>query len=137
MEAPLSPIDRFAEEYSGLEEPLTISESVSAILRYPAGLMYEVVEGKRRTVLTLSTLILMTCLLGYGLIMALQSVSGTTRRANPLHQSERLLLKLLRIPLGTPHGIHDILNLSSPASGTRFCCQEGLNCYNAPLLQQY
>ena len=31
--------------------------------------MYEVVEGKRRTVLTLSTLILMTCLLGYGLIM--------------------------------------------------------------------
>ena len=33
MEAPLSPIDRFAEEYSGLEEPLTISESVSAILR--------------------------------------------------------------------------------------------------------
>ncbi len=65
--------DDFGSQYAPMDKSITTQRMVSTLLKQPAQVIYEIIEGNRPRVLLALCFILVTCMLGYGFVMGLFS----------------------------------------------------------------
>jgi hypothetical protein len=67
------PLRVFADQYVPLEGGLSAQHVISALLKHPAKVVCEIIQGNRKMVSLILLLIVVLCMFGYGLVMGMFS----------------------------------------------------------------